>query len=68
LVAIASVDLIIIGFLLTTTDVGYYSAASRLILAIHTMLGLIVTESFPQLPEHLSRVGIIKLLSPTSSC
>lgn len=46
-VAIASIDLIIIGFLLTPTEVGYYSAASRLILAIHTMLGLIVTGVFP---------------------
>jgi len=65
LVAIASVDLIIIGFLLTTTDVGYYSAASRLILAIHTMLGLIVTGVFPAVTRTLEQSpGIIKLLSP----
>lgn len=64
-VAIASVDLIIIGSLLTTTDVGYYSAASRLILAIHTMLGLIVTGVFPAVIRTTEqRPDLIRGLSP----
>ena len=64
-VAIASVDLIIIGFLLTTTEVGYYSAASRLILAIHTMLSLIVTGVFPAVIRTMEqRPDLIRGLSP----
>jgi len=65
IVAIASVDVIIIGFLLTTTEVGYYSAASRLILAIHTMLGLIVTGVFPAVTRTMEqRSDLIRELSP----
>lgn len=64
-VAIASVDLIIIRFLLTTTEVGYYSAASRLILAIHTMLSLIVTGVFPAVIRTMEqRPDLIRGLSP----
>jgi PST family polysaccharide transporter len=64
-VAIASVDLISIGVLLTTTEVGYYSAASRLILAIHTMLGLIVTGVFPAVTRTMEkRPDLIRGLSP----
>lgn len=70
IVIIGTIDVFMIGILLSDTEVGYYSAASKLILSFHTMFNLIVVGIFPIVTRIVhSNPNMIKTLSsPIISC
>ena len=55
-------DQIILGKLRGTTEVGYYSIATKIILLINTVSGLLMTAVFPYLASQVSNVQkVIKI-------